>query len=357
MGGVYSSYIHTRTSLAHRDHPQVSFSMSPKDFNFHLFGQLPPELRLLIWEMAASDLPSRLCSAILPSITGNQPDSVPWKNSEGLFVFDFPFLRYVCHESRQVALKHSAAAGWTVSGQHHPYRRYAPDVDVFYLADLTFVPLLWRSLWPRIQRNSDDAVFAATMQLRQAGHIAISHWHFEQFDNDMFSEVVEMIIQGFPQAKNLSLVIKNVDKDGIIDPNSLFFRPSQGIPQRPCKLGFVTIHESITEEAPEPMVSAYMERHASNKVYCRAEEFSTKFATTAEAVARRLNCNCPPTPRPANILQLERVNDEGEEWEEVYEDQSGALRRGTVKTLRVPRRLIGAFRRDAIKARRIPRHG
>lgn len=110
--------------------------MSQSGHRFHLFGKLPPELRLLIWETAVFDPPSRVCSFDDPIQWDFVLGRLDCEDPSALVVFDSPSLRYVCHESRQVALKYSAIAGWTIPGSTHPYRRYDPRSDSLYIDDL-----------------------------------------------------------------------------------------------------------------------------------------------------------------------------------------------------------------------------
>lgn len=121
--------------MTRADQPTKSFNMSANGAGFHRFRELPYELRLQIWETAVFDLPSRVCSFDKIIQEHFESGILDWRDPSSLVVFDSPSLRYVCQASRQVALKHSATAGWTISGNTHPYRRYDPRRDILYIEE------------------------------------------------------------------------------------------------------------------------------------------------------------------------------------------------------------------------------
>lgn len=165
VAGVNSHDIHANKSVTGANRP-----------SFQLFGQLPFELRLQIWETASFDLPSRVCC-----LDQNMQEvhfigtlsKYRWKNPSGLVVHDLPSLCHVCHESRQVALKYASTIGWTVSGGEPPYRYFGPSSDVLHVSvrKMESMDEVRPGQYPGIPKESSPV---AVIRARQARHIVVS---------------------------------------------------------------------------------------------------------------------------------------------------------------------------------------
>lgn len=99
---------------------------------FECFPQLPVELRLIIWELAAASDPSQ----VSPEVCVAWPFFMRIEDSlQPLFVdTDWPSLLHACHEARTAALK----SGYirlrfsTSAGLRVPFRAFNPAIDTLY---------------------------------------------------------------------------------------------------------------------------------------------------------------------------------------------------------------------------------
>ncbi|KAF4778773.1 hypothetical protein HER10_EVM0010314 [Colletotrichum scovillei] len=98
--------------------------------DFHLFGELPPEIRAEIWKLSLPEVEPEVC--IVPS-TCDTPQSL-------LVYTAFPVLMHVCHESRQF-VQNSRLSGINLMRPRSaidtidfpvPFRPYQPELDTLF---------------------------------------------------------------------------------------------------------------------------------------------------------------------------------------------------------------------------------
>lgn len=282
--------------------------------------RLPPELRVIIWELLIFNPTPRVCSLhYYRHAFETNPNLINTANgSDGIFVFDYPLLRYICRESRQEAIYHSASLGWQVSGQGHPKRRYQPEVDVLY-GSYSFFKFLDESSKLTGQNVVNTPISIAAVQVREARHIAIPLGYNGLGVN---SEDFEKLLRACPRLDKISSIIGNISMEETRDVMEHDFHAPNELPKRPCALGRIPVLGPISLDISEAGMLAYTRRYFMKRAYSRAEKASVKFTREADAVARRLNCQSLPPPQPAMLLQLtrRRFDGEHEKWEEVKVD-------------------------------------
>lgn len=308
------------------DQPTKSFNMSANRTVFHLFGHLPPELRLQIWETAMFDHPSRVCSSAEAIQLDIRNGMLEWRDPTSLVVFDLPSLRYVCRESRQVALKHSATAGWTISGIMHPYRHYDAGRDILYINNWRKLSSLDRLLTTQNDGGTDESNPSAAMRVRQTRHVVIPWPLFQseryasqpdiQHDEDFDDSFVYELVRLFPRLEEITLAISQMDVADIVASRQRwsFWEP----PQRPCKLGAFAIFEPTSEDQPEINVvdNAYREEPLRS-LYRQVGRISGSIERAANIIADIIGTPRVPVPMIAQVYELSQVTDAGYKWEEV----------------------------------------
>jgi hypothetical protein len=287
--------------------------------------RLPAELRADIWELVIFSLAPRVCSlAQCKHGMRTHPNlNISGPGSDGLFVYDYPVSRYICRESRQEAIYHTAALGWQVPGREHPKRPYQPDLDVLYLGSYGANEFFEFLCEPRMllnQTNPDRPIPVAAVQARKARHVAI-----EYAGNRGGKIKIEKLFQGCPRIDKVSMIIGNVGMEDTMDVMTHGFFPCNELPERPCKLSRVPSLEPITVDVSEASILAYTRRYLMKRVYSKVERASVEFATKADAAARLLRCQSLPQPQPAMLLQHISwgTTEESEKWEEVLGLHSG----------------------------------
>lgn len=283
--------------------------------------RLPSELRAIIWEMIIYNPPPRVCSPSRPmggimwGIMGANvylPNLMTEGNgSWGLFVYDYPLLRYICRESRQEAIYHSPAHDWQISGHKHPTRRYEPDSDIFYFGSGDFCRLFYDS--SRLPTSLVIQIAPVQLQVRETRHIAVDDIKF-----------YNLLLRVFPRLDKVSLIVGSVDMEDTFDVTYNSFSRSKGIPERPCALGSIPSLEPIRAEVPKVGTLAYVRGSWVKRAHLNAEKASFEFAVKAEIAACRLKrrglipqSHSLPPLEPAMILQLTRWRvDEGVEKSE-----------------------------------------
>lgn len=309
--------MHTNKPVTGADQPTKSPNMSAKETNFHLFGNLPYEIRLQIWETAVFDLPSRVCGLDENIQEACSNGNFRWKDPNGLVVLDSPSLRYVCQESRQVALKHASATGWTVSGKEPPYRHFDPSRDVLYILD-------FKNIRPMSKPDESDPM--AAMMVRQARHIALS-WsllqlvHFASWDcvnNDraLKDSGVGQLLQVFPRLEEISVALSQVDLADFVASRRRWapWRP----PRRPCKLESLARLEPACADLPETAVGDNAQLEGPlRSLYRHVKKISGTFVEAADIIAPVIGTQPLPAPMIAQVCQFSQDTSAGYKWEEL----------------------------------------
>lgn len=315
--------------MTRADQPTKSFDMSANGAGFHLFRQLPCELRLQIWETAVFDLPSRVCffdGVIQPHFESGILD---WRDPSSLFVFDSPSLRYVCYESRQVALKHSATAGWTISGNTHPYRHYDPRRDILCIDTLGRLSSLAKFFRTQNHGETDESNASAATKVRQTRHVVIpwsiftletslsSEYNIENDDAVTCSFVYELI-RLFPRLEEITVGVSQTDVVEIVASRQRWSTWERLRLQRPCKLAAFARFETTSEEEPEITVvdNAYREEPLRS-LYRQVGRISGSFEKAANIIAAFTGTQCVPAPMIARVYQLSQCTDAGYKWDEI----------------------------------------
>jgi hypothetical protein len=262
---------------------------------------LPPELRTVMWELVLFDLEPRVCAiedcfpVLYRPVTGT--------GSDAFFVYDYPKLRYVCHESRQLASYHSAALGWQVNSHEHPKRRFQAELDIVYNgldAGRSFCQFLSQSIVYASQSNPNKPMPLATVQARQARHLALA------YDSERTVRVMDcerlLLICPDHKINQISMVLGQVGREDNLDPNRYAFRNCTRLPKRPCKLASVPRALPIRTEPgdfPGPGRSlVYNQRLLIRRMYFRVKRQCLRFVETAKESAWYLRCRSLPEPQP-----------------------------------------------------------
>lgn len=312
--------------MTRADQPTKSFNMSANEAGFHLFRQLPCELRLQIWETAVFDLPSRVCFYDEVIQQHFESGILNWRDPSSLVVFDSPSLRYVCLESRQVALKHSATAGWTISGNTHPYRHYDPRRDILCIDSLRRLSSLGTLFRTQNHGETDVSNASAATRVRQTRHVVIP-WliftlethllrnYIDYDDGFTYSSVYELI-RLFPRLEEITVGISQTDGVDIVASPQRWSTWERL--QRPCKLGAFARFEPTSEEEPEITVvdNAYREEPLRS-LYRQFGRISGSFGRSANIIAATIGTQRIPAPMIARVYQLSQCTDAGYKWEEI----------------------------------------
>lgn len=323
MGGRTSSNIDMNKSLTKVDQPTNSSNMSANGQSFHLFGQFPSEIRLQIWEAAVFHLPSRVCGLDNNILTQFYTGKFDWKDRGGLIVSDLPSLRYVCQESRQVALKHSSTIGWTVSGKEPPYRPYDPHRDVLHIGHIGNIEDINRPEFSSSRRyesslpEPEGYKELATMSMRQARHIALSRSLFEFLHRDGWPHVHDDIrwvgdsmladlLQIFKQLDQISVALSQSDLADFVASRENCTWPPWPLPQRPCKLEPL---EGLEDNAhlEEPLRSLYRQ----------VQKSCGTFVETVDTMSARVRVRRVPVPMITQVYQLSQDTKLEYKWEEL----------------------------------------
>ncbi|KAG6359705.1 hypothetical protein INS49_010757 [Diaporthe citri] len=326
MAGVNSHDINTNKSVIGADQPTNPSKMPANGPTFHLFRQLPYELRLEIWETAVFDLPSRVCSFNEVIQLHFRSGVLDWSHPSSLVVFDSPSLRYVCQESRQVALKHSATAGWTISGTTHPFRYYDARGGILYIDNFRRLPSLEKSFRTQNHGETDEFNASAAMRVRQARHVVIP-WKSFQLENYLSWQDIERdegftysfvseLIRLFPRLEEITVAISQTDVADTVASRQC--RSTWEPPQRPCKLGAFARFEPTSEEQPEITVvdNAYREEPLRS-LYRQVGRISGSFERAANIIAATIGTQRLPAPMIAHVYQLSQGADAGYKWQEI----------------------------------------
>lgn len=307
--------------------------MPPEMPCFPLFQQLPFELRLVIWEMAVFDLPSRVCCLV--QSFGERPmwRAVEQEPPERPIVYDIPSLRYVCQESRQVALRHSAAAGWMVCGSSQPYRQYHPLVDALYLRDFKYLGISAVA----IHRELNGVASTAATWMRQVRHIVLplsickvmAHQGYKTLQllptpvisHAVFAKCpfIVHILRAFPRVQTISVAIGCMDMpDSLAGLNTC---SSCRLPWLPCKLDYI---EDLDSSSAWLMRTGTLDKTVQKpdamKQFCRnVKGIIAEFAKKADFVADLAGTPRVPSPNVATMSQLVKSNEKGYEWEGLQE--------------------------------------
>lgn len=272
------------------------------------------------------DHPSRVCSSAEAIQLDIRNGKLEWRDPTSLVVFDLPSLRYVCRESRQVALKHSATAGWTISGTMHPYRHYDAGRDILYINNWRKLSSLDRLLTIQNDGGTDESNPSAAMRVRQTRHVVIpwpffqlEHYRSHQYiehDGDFTYSFVYELVRLFPRLEEITVAISQMDVADIVASPQWWstWEP----PQRPCKLGAFARFEPTTEEQPEITVvdNAYREEPLRS-LYHKVGRVSGSFGRAANIIAATIGTQRVPVPMIARVYQLSQGTDAGYKWEEV----------------------------------------
>lgn len=322
MAALSSHHVDTNKSPTGADQLTESPNMSQNGHSFHLFGQLPPEIRLQIWETAVFDPPSRVCSFDVTVQRDFITGTLDCGDPSTLVVFDYPSLRYVCQESRRVALKHSAIAGWTIPGATHPYRCYDTHRDSLYIADgLGRSFELDRLFKSKIHGEIDVLNASAATRVRHTRHIVIPWWLLRlanlwsrrdiQNDKDFTYSFVADLMRIFQQLEEITVAISQLD---VADSAALrrLTVSEWELPERPCKLSSSARFEPTSEEQPEITVvdNAYREEPLRS-LFCDVGRISGSFERAANIIAATIGTRRVPAPKIAQVCQLVQ----GTEWE------------------------------------------
>lgn len=320
MAGPSSHHVHTNESLAGAHRLTESPNMSQNGHSFHLFGQLPPELRLQIWETAAFDPPPRICSFDKNMQRGFITGTLDCGDPSTLVVSDYPSLRYVCQESRQVALKYSAIAGWTIPGATHPSRRYDPRRDSLYIDNGLGRSFELDRLFNSKNHGEIDVPNAsAATRVRHTRHIVIplgllmltAHASRQDIKNDKDFEYsfVADLVRLFPRLEEITVAFSQMD---VADTVASRLSGSRWkLPERPCKLSASARFEPTSKEQPEINVvdNAYREE-PFRSLFCCVGRISGSFGRAANIIAATIGNRRVPKPRIAQVCQLVQ----GTEW-------------------------------------------
>lgn len=296
--------------------------MSVNGLSFHLFGQLPFETRLQIWEAAVFDLPSRVCGLDNNILTQFYTGNFDWKDRSGLIVSDLPSLRYVCQESRQVALKYASTIGWTVSGKEPPYRPYDPHRDVLYIGHIGNIEDINRPEFSSFRRYQSSIPEPegysenATTLMRQARHLALSRSLFEFLHKDAWIHVHDDIrcvadsmladlLQIFTRLEEISVALSQFDLADFVASNEKCTWPPWPLPQRPCKM--------------EPLGGLEDDAHLEEplrSLYRQVQKNCGKFVETVDTMSARVRVRRVPVPMITQVYQLSQDIKLGYKWEE-----------------------------------------
>lgn len=294
--------------------------MSINGQSFHLFGHFPYEIRLHIGEAAVFDLPSRICGLDKNILTQFYTGKFDWKDRSGLIVSDLPSLRYVCQESRQVALKYASTIGWTVSGKEPPYRPYDPHSDVLYIGHIGNIEDMGRPQFSSFHRSKsdlpepEDYKEMTTTLMRQAHHIALSRSLFEFLHKDAWTCVHDEIrwvvdsmlaelLQIFTHLDAVSVAFSQLDLADFVASSGNCTWPPWSLPQRPCKL--------------EPLAGLQDNAHLEEplrSLYRQVQMNCGTFVETAETMSARARIRGVPVPMITQVYQLSQDTKLGYKW-------------------------------------------
>lgn len=302
--------------------------MSANGQSFHLFGLFPYEIRLQIWEAAVFDLPSRVCGLDNNILTQFYTGKFDWKDRSGLVVSDLPSLRYVCQESRQVALKYASKIGWTVSGKEPPYRPYDPQRDVLYIGHIGNIEDINRPEFSSFRRyqsslsEPEGYKEMATTSMREARHIVLSRSLFEFLHKDAWTNVHDEIrwagdsmladlLQIFKQLDRISVALSQFDLADFVASSENCTWPPWPLPQRPCKL--------------EPLAGLHDDAHLEEplrSLYRQVQKNCGNFVETVDTMSARVRVRRVPVPMITQVYQLSQDTKLGYKWEELPDTSS-----------------------------------
>lgn len=323
--GVNSHDIHANKSVTGADQPAKSPDMPANGPSFHLFGQLPPEIRLQIWETASFDLPSRVCDLnenMEGEYSNGKFNENDWTDPSCLLVNDRPSLRYVCHESRQVALKSARTIGWTVSGEEPPYRYFDPRSDVLYTVSAHKIGFMCEPRPRQYPGASEESIPVAAMRARQVRHIAISlrffelvhveAWEHFKHNYELGDSFLENSLWVFPRLEEISVAFSELDMAAFVASFNRLVPPRH--PEHPCALETLARLEPTSAELPETVVGGDAHREDSRRSFYRlVKKTNGTFVEAPDIIASIVGAQRVPCPAITQVCQGTRYYN----WEEL----------------------------------------
>ncbi|TQN72966.1 hypothetical protein CSHISOI_02479 [Colletotrichum shisoi] len=161
---------------------------------FHTFGDLPPEIRVLIWAFSLPESEPEVCIA---QPTGDAPHS--------LVVYTaFPVIMHVCHEARQFVQNTrlsgidfaSSGSAYTTAGCPVPFRPFRPELDTLFCQNTG--PAALEDI------SSEDDLEPILQETR---HLAISG------KREYINLVAWVLLFYFPKLETLSVVVGDPSLD------------------------------------------------------------------------------------------------------------------------------------------------
>ncbi|GKT61979.1 hypothetical protein ColTof4_02393 [Colletotrichum tofieldiae] len=165
---------------------------------FHLFGDLPPEIRALIWNFSLPEDEPEVC---IPQPTCDTPQS--------LVVYTaFPVLMHVCYESRQFVQNSrlsginfiSSGSSAIAAGCPAPFRSFRPELDILFCQNKGPAAL-------------DDVSGEDELEpiLQETRHLAISG------EKEYINLVAWVLLFYFPKLETLSVVVGDPSLDSCFE--------------------------------------------------------------------------------------------------------------------------------------------
>ncbi|KAK1596449.1 uncharacterized protein LY79DRAFT_65100 [Colletotrichum navitas] len=181
---------------------------------FHLFGDFPPEIRVLIWQFAIPENEPEVC-IVQPAC--DTPQSL-------LVYTAFPVLMHVCHESRQLVQNSrlsginfiSSKSANSTAGCLVPSRRFRPELDTL------FCPIGGPAALEDI--SSQDELESILQETR---YLAVSG------KKEYINLLAWILLFHFPKLETLSVVV------GDMSPDSCF-ESCFDAPKTRCKLSRIS---------------------------------------------------------------------------------------------------------------------
>lgn len=272
--------------------------------------KLPPELRLIIWEMVISNpTASRICPLSYCFVSGTikqyQTRQVLGISMDALFVYDYCNLRHICRDVRHETTPLYEALGWQFDGQGllPPRRPYNPDFDILYPEPTGFSHLAFKSTDILTQHGPESPLSIIAMQVKNTRHIAIDKCQDRGFD----------ISEDLPHIERISRIITNVGWK-VRTELAWWGRTDHhlwlDLPMRPCTLDRVPSFLPPKTESTEETLAKYARRYHIKRPFLEAAQEYVRFSRKTGL----------PKPQSAMLLQMVRP---GEEWEEVEVSSSG----------------------------------
>ncbi|KXH43822.1 hypothetical protein CSAL01_03984 [Colletotrichum salicis] len=188
--------------------------------HFHLFGELPPEIRAEIWKLSLPEVEPEVC---IVESSCDTPQSL-------LVYTAFPALMHVCHESRQFVqnsrlsdIKFTRPDSATDKIEFFvPFRHYQPEMDTLFCQNQGPASL---------EDIASEEDFEHVLQ--ETRHLAIPG------EKEFLDLVAWVLTFYFPKLETLSVVVKNPSHDSCF--GSYF-----DAPKTRCKLRQVSAEDTHT---------------------------------------------------------------------------------------------------------------